>query len=62
MNYKVLVAAAALLASQSFAIIGIGAHYAPGLGTKMSAATQPEEVAKNSASHTAPFIAAELAR
>ncbi|MCF0224781.1 MAG: hypothetical protein HUK20_10980 [Fibrobacter sp.] len=47
MNYKVLVAAAALLASQSFAIIGIGAHYAPGLGTKMSAATQPEEVAKN---------------
>lgn len=38
MNLKVIAAAAALLASQSFAIIGIGGHYAPGFGTKMKAA------------------------
>ena len=37
MNFKVFAAAAALLASQSFAIIGIGAHYAPGFGTSMDA-------------------------
>ena len=36
MNAKILLAAGALLASQSFAIIGIGAHYAPGFGTKMN--------------------------
>lgn len=36
MNFKVLLAAGALLASQSFAIIGIGAHYAPNFGTKMT--------------------------
>lgn len=36
MNAKVLLAAGALLASQSFAIIGIGAHYAPNFGTKMT--------------------------
>ena len=35
MNFKVILAAAALLATQSFAIIGIGGHYAPGFGTKM---------------------------
>jgi len=38
MNFKVVAAAAALLASQSFAIIGIGGHYAPSFGTKMDAA------------------------
>ena len=38
MNFKVILAAAALLATQSFAIIGIGGHYAPGFGTKMKAA------------------------
>jgi hypothetical protein len=36
MNFKVLLAAGALLASQSFAIIGIGAHYTPNFGTKMT--------------------------
>ena len=38
MNFKALLAAGALLATQSFAIVGIGGHYAPGFGTKMSAA------------------------
>lgn len=37
MNFKVILAAAALLVTQSFAIIGIGGHYAPGFGTKMKA-------------------------
>jgi hypothetical protein len=37
MNFKVISAAAVLLASQAFAIVGIGGHYAPGFGTKMSA-------------------------
>ena len=36
MNIKALIAAGALLATQSFAIIGIGGHYAPGFGTKMT--------------------------
>lgn len=36
MKFKVFLAAAALLATQSFAIIGIGGHYTPGLGTKMT--------------------------
>ena len=35
MNIKALVAAGALLATQSFAIIGIGGHYAPVFGTNM---------------------------
>lgn len=42
MNFKVFAAAAALLASQSFAIIGIGAHYAPGFGTSMDASKKGE--------------------
>ena len=42
MNFKVVLAAAALLATQSFAIIGIGGHYAPGFGTKMKAADKVE--------------------
>ena len=37
MNCKVILAAAALLATQSFAIVGFGGHYAPGFGTKMKA-------------------------
>lgn len=36
MNFKAVLAAGALLASQSFAIIGIGAHYTPNFGTKMT--------------------------
>lgn len=36
MNFKALIAAGALLASQSFAIIGIGGHYAPSFGNKMN--------------------------
>ncbi len=38
MNFKILVAAAALLVSQSFAIIGIGGHYSPNVGTKLKSA------------------------
>ncbi len=38
MNFKVILAAAALLATQSFAIIGSGGHYATVYGTKMKAA------------------------
>lgn len=46
MNFKALIAASALLASQSFAIVGIGFHYAPGLGTKMKSA-EPATIADN---------------
>lgn len=35
MNLKVLFAAAALCASQAFAIAGIGGHYAPNVGTEL---------------------------
>jgi len=44
MNFKALVAAGALLATQSFAIIGIGGHYAPGFGTKMEGMSEPAPV------------------
>ncbi|MCQ2063079.1 MAG: hypothetical protein MJY99_07045 [Fibrobacter sp.] len=44
MNYKVALAAAALLATQSFAIIGIGGHYTPGLGTKMDGMDKPVNI------------------
>ena len=44
MNFKVFAAAAALLASQSFAILGVGVHYAPGFGTKMSGMDAPAKV------------------
>ena len=47
MKIKALLAAGALLATQSFAIVGIGAHYAPGLGTKMNAMDAPAPVADN---------------
>ena len=46
MNLKALIAAGALLASQSFAIVGVGFHYAPGFGTKMKAA-EPAPIANN---------------
>ena len=42
MNAKILLAAGALLASQSFAIIGIGAHYTPNFGTKMTGFAEPD--------------------
>lgn len=45
MKLKLLVAAAALCATQSFAIIGLGFHYAPGFGTKMKGAPIPAPVA-----------------
>jgi hypothetical protein len=35
MNCKIILAAAAMLATQSFAIIGIGAHYTPSFGNKL---------------------------
>lgn len=44
MNFKVIAAAAALLASQSFAIIGLGFHYAPRFGNTMDAAPGFERV------------------
>ena len=44
MNLKVLVAAGALLATQSFAIVGVGFHYAPGFGTKMTGMSAPAPV------------------
>lgn len=44
MNFKALIAAGALLATQSFAIIGIGGHYAPGFGTKMNGMDAPAPV------------------
>ena len=44
MNFKALIAAGALLATQSFAIIGIGGHYAPGFGTKMKGMAEPAPV------------------
>lgn len=46
MNFKALIAAGALLATQSFAIIGIGGHYAPGFGTKMKGMDKPADIAK----------------
>lgn len=47
MNIKALIAAGALLATQSFAIIGIGGHYAPGFGTKMTGMKEPAPVLKD---------------
>lgn len=44
MNFKALIAAGALLATQSFAIIGIGGHYAPGFGNKMTGMDNPADV------------------
>ena len=44
MNIKAFLAAGALLASQSFAIIGFGGHYAPGFGTKLKGMSEPAPV------------------
>lgn len=46
MNFKILAAAAALCASQAFAIIGVGFHYAPGFGTSLKGAPEHAPVAK----------------
>lgn len=45
MKLKLLVAAAALCATQSFAIIGLGFHYAPGFGTSLDGAPKKVPVA-----------------
>ena len=42
MNFKIIFAAAALLATQSFAIAGIGAHYTPAVGTSLNEAKKSE--------------------
>ena len=42
MNFKLIFAAAALLATQSFAIAGIGAHYTPSVGTTLKEAQRAE--------------------
>ncbi len=47
MKFKTLLAASALLATQSFAIIGVGGHYAPSFGTKMKAMDAPAKVTDN---------------
>lgn len=47
MNFKALIAAGALLATQSFAIIGIGGHYAPGFGTKLDGMSEPAPVTES---------------
>lgn len=44
MKFKTLLAASALLATQSFAIVGVGGHYAPSFGTKMKAMDAPAKV------------------
>lgn len=40
MNFKLLAAAAALCISPSFAILGIGVHYAPNFGTSLDASSK----------------------
>ena len=52
MNAKILLAAGALLASQSFAIIGIGAHYTPNFGTKMTGFSATPDRFRNSVNVT----------
>ena len=52
MNAKILLAAGALLASQSFAIIGIGAHYTPNFGSKMTGFAETPDRFGNSVSVT----------
>ena len=42
MNFKLIFAAAALLATQSFAIAGIGAHYTPAVGTTLKEAQRAD--------------------
>ena len=47
MNFKIIFAAAALLATQSFAIAGIGAHYTPAVGTKLRSADRADFKTEN---------------
>ncbi|WP_290762659.1 hypothetical protein [Fibrobacter sp. UBA4297] len=47
MNFKLIFAAAALLATQSFAIAGFGAHYTPSVGTKLKAADRADIKTEN---------------
>ena len=47
MNFKLIFAAAALLATQSFAIAGIGAHYTPNVGTKLRSADRADFKTEN---------------
>ncbi len=42
MNFKLIFAAAALLATQSFAIAGFGGHYSPNVGTTLKKADRAE--------------------
>ncbi len=42
MNWKILAAAAAFCATQSFAIIGLGFHYAPNFGTELKSASEKD--------------------
>ena len=42
MNFKIIAAAAAFCVSQSFAIIGLGFHYAPNFGTELKSTTEKE--------------------
>mgnify|MGYP003289555279 FL=1 len=42
MNFKILAAAAAFCVSQSFAIIGLGFHYAPNFGTELKSTAEKE--------------------
>jgi len=42
MNFKLIFAAAAMLATQSFAIAGIGAHYTPSVGTTLKEAARED--------------------
>ena len=42
MNFKLIFAAAALLATQSFAIAGIGFHYSPNVGTTLKKADRSD--------------------
>ena len=42
MNFKLIFAAAALLATQSFAIAGIGCHYTPDVGTSLKKADRSD--------------------
>lgn len=44
MKFKALLAAAALCATQSFAIVGVGGHYAPSFGNKMKGMDKPAAV------------------
>lgn len=47
MNFKLIFAAAAMLATQSFAIAGIGAHYTPNVGTKLRSADRADFKTEN---------------